>query len=117
MLVLKVELWPGGDENQKRVLARAGIGDMSELADISDYEVVVSDGANPLAGIPAGRDSPAPSRSPAAERPRPGHTHDDKGRPDKLPGRPLASRKRRCCGVGPPRLAVIAIDGEVSMRG
>ena len=53
MLVIKVELWPGGDERYKTVLARAGIGNISNLADVSDYEVLASEGANPLTGTPA----------------------------------------------------------------
>jgi hypothetical protein len=53
MLVIKVELWPGGDERYKTVLARAGIGNISNLADVSDYEVLASEGKNPLTGTPA----------------------------------------------------------------
>jgi hypothetical protein len=53
MLVIKVELWPGGDERFKTVLARAGIGNVSNLAEVSDYEVAASEGANPLTGTPA----------------------------------------------------------------
>jgi hypothetical protein len=53
MLVIRVELWPGGDERFKTVLARAGIGNISNLADVSDYEIVASEGANPLTGTPA----------------------------------------------------------------
>jgi hypothetical protein len=53
MLVIKVELWPGGDERFKTVLARAGIGNVSNLADVSDYEIVANEGANPLTGTPA----------------------------------------------------------------
>jgi hypothetical protein len=53
MLVIKIELWPGGEEQYKTVIARAGIGNLSALADVSDYEVVASESANPLAGTPA----------------------------------------------------------------
>jgi hypothetical protein len=53
MLVIKVELWPGGDEQFKSVLARAGIGNVSNLADVSDYEVVANETENRLAGTPA----------------------------------------------------------------
>jgi hypothetical protein len=52
MLVIRVELWPGGDERFKTVLARAGIGNVSNLAEVSDYELVASEGANPLTGTP-----------------------------------------------------------------
>ncbi|MCK9917339.1 hypothetical protein MXD81_50190 [Microbacteriaceae bacterium K1510] len=51
--MIKIELWPGGEEQYKTVIARAGIGNMSALADMSDYEVVASESANPLAGTPA----------------------------------------------------------------
>ena len=53
MLVIKVELWPGGYEDMKRTLAKADIGNMSSLADVSDYQVAASEGANPIAGTPA----------------------------------------------------------------
>ena len=53
MLVIKVELWPGGYEGMKRTLAKADIGNMSSLADVSDYQIAASEGANPIAGSPA----------------------------------------------------------------
>ena len=53
MLVIKVELWPGADERYKTILARASIGNISNLADVSDYEVLGSEGKNPLTGTPA----------------------------------------------------------------
>lgn len=53
MLVIKVELWPGGEEQYKTVVARALIGNISDLADTSDYAVSVSEGQNPIAGTPA----------------------------------------------------------------
>jgi hypothetical protein len=53
MLVIKVELWPGGYEGMKRTLAKAHIGNMSALADVSDYQVAASEGANTVAGTPA----------------------------------------------------------------
>jgi hypothetical protein len=51
--VIKVELWPGGYEGMKRTLAKAHIGNVSNLADVSDYIVTVSEGANPITGTPA----------------------------------------------------------------
>jgi hypothetical protein len=53
MLVIKVELWPGGHEAMKRTLAKAHIGNVSNLAAVSDYQVSASEGANPIAGTPA----------------------------------------------------------------
>jgi hypothetical protein len=53
MLVIKVELWPGGYEGMKRTLAKAHIGNVSNLADVSNYVVSVSEGPNPIAGAPA----------------------------------------------------------------
>lgn len=50
MLRVTVELIPGGWEAAKRVLARAEIGNISSLADTSDYAVRVAEGRNPLTG-------------------------------------------------------------------
>jgi hypothetical protein len=52
MLVIRVELWPGGWEDGKRELARANIGNVSNLANVSDYQIAVAEGANPIAGTP-----------------------------------------------------------------
>lgn len=43
MLVVKVELWPGGDSAQCRELGRVAIGNLSGLSAISDYAVVIWD--------------------------------------------------------------------------
>jgi hypothetical protein len=53
MLVIKVEIWPGGYEGMKRLLAKAHIGNLSNLADTSDYAVGASEGENPITGSPA----------------------------------------------------------------
>jgi hypothetical protein len=53
MLVIKVELWPGGYEGMKRTLAKAHVGNVSNLATVSDYVVSVSEGANPITETPA----------------------------------------------------------------
>jgi hypothetical protein len=37
MIVVKVELWPGGDESRSESLGEAKIWNESNLADISDY--------------------------------------------------------------------------------
>lgn len=39
--------------SDSRLFSRAGISNISELADVSDYEVVASEGANPVARTPA----------------------------------------------------------------
>jgi hypothetical protein len=49
MLRVTVEILPGGDETRARVLATAEIGNISNLADTSDYQVIVIEGHNPLA--------------------------------------------------------------------
>jgi hypothetical protein len=43
MLVVKVELWPGGDPRRARELGRAGIANVSDLAEVSDYVAVLRD--------------------------------------------------------------------------
>jgi hypothetical protein len=39
MLVVKVEIWPGGDESQAYQVGAMEIGNISGLAPVSDYEV------------------------------------------------------------------------------
>ena len=53
MLRLTVELVPGGDERRARTIARMTIANISNLADISDYEFSAHEGANSIAGTPA----------------------------------------------------------------
>jgi hypothetical protein len=53
MLVIRVEIWPAGDERFKTVLARAGIGNLSSVGDVCDYEVVANEAENSLVGTPA----------------------------------------------------------------
>jgi hypothetical protein len=53
MLRLTVEIWPRGNRLLARTLASANIGNISGLADMSDYVIEVSEGDNPLAGTPA----------------------------------------------------------------
>jgi hypothetical protein len=52
LLRVTVEIWPGGDKERARVLATADVGNVSELADKSDYVVIVTEGQNPLANTP-----------------------------------------------------------------
>lgn len=43
MIVVKVELWPGGHENGAREIHRLGIANVSNLRELSDYLVVVKE--------------------------------------------------------------------------
>lgn len=43
VLVVKIEVWPGGRRAQAREIARAAAANVSELADISDYVAVLED--------------------------------------------------------------------------
>lgn len=53
MLRVTVELWPGGSKALARTLAIADITNVSELADLSDYQVLAAEGPNPRAGTAA----------------------------------------------------------------
>ncbi|MDT3683744.1 MAG: hypothetical protein RO009_01715 [Pseudorhodoplanes sp.] len=53
MLRIKIELVPGGFEEFAREIARAEVGNVSNLADLSDYSVRVREGDNKLAGTRA----------------------------------------------------------------
>lgn len=53
MLRVTVEIWPGGEQLFRRTLAIADIGNVSELADKSDYAIRVLEGENPVAGTQA----------------------------------------------------------------
>jgi hypothetical protein len=52
LLVITVDLVPGGYESHRRTIGSMRIGNISNLADISDYAVDVMEGANPLTGDP-----------------------------------------------------------------
>lgn len=45
MIVVKVELWPGGDESRAQDLGTAEIWNTSQLADLSSYNVRLRKGA------------------------------------------------------------------------
>lgn len=45
MIVVKLELWPGGDKNRAIDLGSAEIANVSNLADLSAYEVRLLKGA------------------------------------------------------------------------
>jgi len=51
MLRIIVEIVPGG-VGRPRELARAELGNVSDLADRSDYVVIAREGANPVADTP-----------------------------------------------------------------
>lgn len=49
MIIVHVELVPGGFEQQRRSIASLHIANVSDLADVSNYDIHVLEGANPLA--------------------------------------------------------------------
>jgi hypothetical protein len=53
MLKVIIEILPGGSASARRTLGLMTIANLSDLADLSDYEVSASEGANPLTGTPA----------------------------------------------------------------
>jgi len=54
MLLVKVEMLPGGSRAFRRTIATMTIANMSDLADRSDYLVELAEGANPIS-MSAGR--------------------------------------------------------------
>ena len=53
MLRVIVELVPGGHQELRRTIASMAIGNVTDLADISDYKVDVLEAANKLTGTPS----------------------------------------------------------------
>jgi len=53
MLVVTVDLVPGGFEPMRRTIASMRIANISDLAEVSDYLVEASETSNPLAGTPS----------------------------------------------------------------
>jgi hypothetical protein len=53
LLVITIDLVPGGYESYRRTIGSMRIANVSNLADVSDYAVAVMEGANPLTGLPA----------------------------------------------------------------
>jgi hypothetical protein len=50
MLVITIDLVPGGYESYRRTIGSMRIVNVSNLADVSDYVVDVVEGENPLTG-------------------------------------------------------------------
>jgi hypothetical protein len=54
VLVVTIEIFPGGAENSRRSIATLRIANESYLGDVSDYRVVATQAANPLTAEPPG---------------------------------------------------------------
>jgi hypothetical protein len=54
LLVITIDLVPGGNPELRRTVGSLRIANKSDLADISNYSVKAVQAANPLAGSPAG---------------------------------------------------------------
>ncbi|MCA1436785.1 hypothetical protein I6F33_27960 [Bradyrhizobium sp. BRP20] len=54
MLVVKIELWPGGSGTFRRPIGTLHVANDSNLADVSDYRALAMELANPLTGRPPG---------------------------------------------------------------
>jgi hypothetical protein len=52
MLIVTIDLVPGGYESYRTTIGSMRIANVSNLADGSDYAVAVMEGANPLTGSP-----------------------------------------------------------------
>jgi hypothetical protein len=52
MLVITVDLVPSGYEPMRRTIATMSISNISELAEVSDYQIEATETSNPLAGTP-----------------------------------------------------------------
>ena len=57
MLVVRVEIWPGGYELGKQEIAKMQVGNISDLADTSDYIAVWEEYGNEALGIPKSRNT------------------------------------------------------------
>lgn len=55
MLVVRVEIWPGGYELGKKEVARMNVANVSNLADVSDYVAEITEEGNERLGIPKSR--------------------------------------------------------------
>ena len=50
MIIVTIDLAPGGFAQRRRTIASMRIANVTSLADVSDYEVNVLEAANPLSG-------------------------------------------------------------------
>ena len=53
MLVVDIQLIPGGFEPMKRTIGTLRIENISDLSDISNYRIIAMEAANPLTSEPA----------------------------------------------------------------
>jgi hypothetical protein len=53
MLIVRVELLPGGDPSRRRVIGLLEIANVSNLSETSSYAVEAEEAANHLTGTPA----------------------------------------------------------------
>lgn len=51
MLVVTVELWPGGDPTHAKEIASIEIANISNLSEVSNYTVLAQQAGNPSLGI------------------------------------------------------------------
>lgn len=52
MLVVKVEIWPGGSEEDGREIGRLCAANISDCAEVSSYEIALADEQDLLGGMP-----------------------------------------------------------------
>jgi hypothetical protein len=52
VLRITIEIWPGGDKTRARAIALANVANVSDLAEVSDYAVSVTEGGNPISCTP-----------------------------------------------------------------
>lgn len=52
MLVIRVEIWPGGDKSLARTVAEASAENVSDLADVSNYEAIALEHGSEATGLP-----------------------------------------------------------------
>ena len=52
MLRVTIEIRPGGDKTRARAIAIANVANVSDLAEVSDYAVNVTEGENPISNTP-----------------------------------------------------------------
>jgi hypothetical protein len=53
MLRIIVEILPYGQRELRRTIASMNVGNLSDLADVSDYQIDATESANPVAGTPS----------------------------------------------------------------